>query len=130
METIFVVDDSSINLSKADEALSDHYDVITILSASTMFELLEDIIPDIILLDIMMPDMDGFEALKKLKDDTRYEGIPIVFLTSKKDAATEARGLGMSISDFIEKPFSKEILLSRIRAVLDSENASLKKSEE
>jgi len=119
MKTIFVVDDSSINLSKADDALSDHYDVITISSALTMFELLDNLIPDIILLDIMMPGIDGFEALKRLKDDTRYEGIPVIFLTGRNDAATEARGFEMGILDIIEKPFSKEILLDRIKTALE-----------
>ena len=122
MEMIFVVDDSSINLAKADEALSEHYDVITILSASIMFELLEDVTPDIILLDIMMPEIDGFEALERLKSDTRYKGIPVIFLTSKNDAATEARGFGMGVSDFIEKPFSRAVLLNRIKTVLESKD--------
>ena len=120
MRTIFVVDDSGINLMKADEALTDHYNVITILSALTMFELFDDIIPDMILLDIMMPDISGFDVLERLKADARYAGIPVIFLTSMNDAAEEARGYEMGAVDFIKKPFSKQILLDRIKTVLDA----------
>jgi len=130
METIFVVDDNSINLLKADEALSDLYDVITISSASTMFELFDSVTPDIILLDIMMPEMNGFDALERLKADTRYEGIPVIFLTSKNDADTEARGFEMGVADFIEKPFFAPDLLSRIKTVLESGTANSKEVEE
>ena len=118
MKTIFVVDDNSANLLMAETALSDHYDVITMVSASIMFELLDDITPDLILLDIMMPDINGFEALKQLKSNTRYAAIPVLFLTSKNDAATEALGFEMGIEGFIAKPFSEPVLLSRIKAIL------------
>ncbi|MCL2759288.1 MAG: response regulator [Treponema sp.] len=120
MKTIFVVDDNGINLMKADEALSDHFNVITISSAFTMFELFDDVIPDMILLDIMMPDINGFDVLERLKADVRYAGIPVIFLTSMNDAAEEARGYKMGAMDFIKKPFSKQILLDRIKTVLES----------
>ena len=123
MKTIFVVDDNGINLMKADEALADHYDVITISSAITMFEIFGDLIPDMILLDIMMPDMSGFDVLKRLKSDVRYKEIPVVFLTSINDAAQEARGYEMGAADFIKKPFSKPILLDRIKTVLEQGGA-------
>ena len=120
MKTIFVVDDNGINLMKADEALTDHYNVITILSALTMFELLDDVLPDMILLDVMMPDISGFEVLERLKADARYAAIPVIFLTSINDAAEETRGYEMGAVDFIKKPFSKPVLLDRIKAVLES----------
>ncbi|MCL2442693.1 MAG: response regulator [Treponema sp.] len=120
MKTIFVVDDNGINLMKADEALSDHFNVFTILSAFTMFELFDDVIPDVILLDIMMPDINGFDVLERLKADVRYMGIPVIFLTSLNDAAEEARGYEIGAADFIKKPFSKPILLDRISKVLES----------
>jgi len=120
MKTIFVVDDSGINLVKADEALSDHYNVFTIASAFTMFKLFDDIIPDVILLDILMPDIDGYEVLKLLKADVRYMRIPVIFLTSMNEDADEERGYEMGAADFIKKPFSKQILLDRIKTVLES----------
>ncbi|MCL2805256.1 MAG: response regulator [Treponema sp.] len=119
MKTVFVVDDCSINLMMADEALTDHYNVITISSAITMFEIFSDLIPDMILLDIMMPDMNGFDVLERLKSDVRYKEIPVIFLTSVNDAAKEARGYEMGAVDFIKKPFSKQILLDRIKTVLE-----------
>ena len=118
MKTVFVVDDSGINLSMADDALSDHYDVITIASASTMFELIEKIIPDIILLDIMMPDMDGFEAMRRLRAEKKSVEIPVIFLTSKNDTVTESLGYEMGAADFIMKPFNREMLLDRIESIL------------
>jgi len=126
MKTIFVVDDNGINLMKADEALTDYFDVITISSALTMFELFDDVIPDMILLDIMMPEMDGFEALKRLKSDRRYEGFPVIFLTSINDSAEEARGYEMGAVDFIKKPFSKPFLLKRIKTILETRAAKSK----
>jgi len=120
MKTIFVVDDSVINLAKADEALSDHYNVFTISSALTMFKLFDDIIPDLILLDILMPDINGYDVLKRLKADVRYKGIPVIFITSMNEAADEAHGYELGAVDFINKPFSKQILLDRIKTVLES----------
>jgi putative two-component system response regulator len=122
MKTIFVVDDNSANLLMAEEVLSDQYEVITISSATIMFELLDEIIPDLILLDIMMPDIDGFDALKKLKANSKYGDIPVMFLTSKTDSATEARGFEMGVMDFISKPFFGAVLLNRIKKHLAIED--------
>ena len=121
MKTIFVVDDNKMNLLAARETLSEHYDVFTLASAVMMFELLEDILPDLILLDVVMPEVDGFEALSKLKADARYADIPVIFLTSKSDEATEARGFELGVVDFISKPFSKPVLLNQIKTHLDIE---------
>jgi len=118
MKTIFVVDDNRSNLLIAEDALSVHYEVITLISAADMFELLDDFIPDLILLDIMMPDMDGIAALKKLKNDKRYAGIPIIFLTGKNDEELKALSFELGVADFISKPFSGQVLLDRIKSVL------------
>ena len=129
VKTIFVVDDTNINLLDAEEALSEGYNVFTLSSASLMFEVLENVLPDLILLDILMPDMDGFEALKKLKSTAKYANIPIVFLTSKNDAVTEAQGFKMGAIDFISKPFSKPVLINRIEAHLDMERKIRERTE-
>jgi putative two-component system response regulator len=121
------VDDNSTNLLMADEALSDDYDVITMISASTMFELFDSILPDMILLDIMMPDINGFDVLKQLNANERYAGIPVVFLTGKKDPGAAALGFELGAADFISKPFSKSVLLDRIKAVLET-GAGISKS--
>jgi putative two-component system response regulator len=115
MKTIFVVDDNNVNLLAAKEALSKHYDVFTLASAAAMFELVENVTPDLILLDIMMPEINGFEALKRLKAEARYAFIPVIFLTSKNDAPTEALGFELGAVDFMSKPFSEPVLLNRIK---------------
>ena len=117
--TIFVVDDNDTNLSMAKEALKDQYRIMTLPSAAKMFTMMEKITPDMILLDIEMPEMDGFEALQILKDDESRATIPVIFLTSMTDAAVEVRGFQLGVIDFITKPFSAPVLINRIRTHLD-----------
>jgi len=119
MKTIFIVDDSDTNLTMAEDALEDLYNVMTMPSAAKMFALLEKIKPDLILLDIEMPVTNGFEACKILKDNPALAEIPIIFLTSRNDSETEAKGFEIGAMDFISKPFSTPVLLNRIRMHLD-----------
>ena len=117
-KTIFVVDDNDTNLSMAKETLKEQYRVMTLPSAAKMFSLLEKITPDLILLDIEMPEMDGFGALNCLKDNKAQADIPVIFLTSMTDADIEARGFQLGVIDFITKPFSSPVLLNRIKTHL------------
>jgi putative two-component system response regulator len=119
VKTIFVVDDNDVNLLTAEKILSDQYNVFTLHSASDMFELLNDVVPDLILLDIMMPEIDGFEAIKELKTNVRYSDIPVIFLTGVKEAEVEAHGFELGAVDFISKPFSETVLINRIKAHLN-----------
>ena len=112
---IFVVDDSDTNLSMAEEALEKQYRVMTLPSAARMFALLEKITPDLILLDINMPEMSGFEALSVLKANDMYSNIPVIFLTGLTDSTNEAHGIELGAVDFIIKPFSEPVLLNRIK---------------
>jgi len=116
---IFVVDDNDTNLSMAKEALKEQYRVMPLPSAAKMFTLIEKITPDLILLDIEMPDIDGFEALSRLKANNSLSDIPVIFLTSMTDSAVEARGFQLGVVDFISKPFSAPVLLNRIKSHLD-----------
>ena len=135
-KTIFVVDDNATNLSAAREVLKEVYQVITIPSAIKMLTLIDKVKPDMILLDIEMPEMDGFEALHLLKSNSFYSDIPVIFLTGMTDEDMEVRGFQMGVVDFITKPFSAPILLNRIKAHLDIEELihvrtdSLKKQTE
>ena len=122
MKTIFVVDDNNVNLLSADEALSKNYRVFTMPSAASLFELLEDIKPDLILLDILMPEMDGFDVLKLLRANPKYVDVPVIFLTSRTDTSTESLGFELGAVDFISKPFSRPVLLNRIKAHLNIED--------
>jgi putative two-component system response regulator len=116
LSTIFIVDDSDTNLATAEEALEDHYNVMTMPSAEKMLTLLEKITPNLILLDIEMPKMDGFEALKKLKTSVSWSNIPVIFLTGTVDASIEKQGLSLGALDIISKPFSVPVLLEKIKA--------------
>jgi len=118
LKTIFVVDDNDVNLSVVKEALKGHYKVMTLPSAAKMFSLLEKLTPDLILLDIEMPEIDGFKALRLLKNNETQKDIPVIFLTSMTDAAIEAKGFEMGAIDFITKPFSEPVLLNRMKTHL------------
>lgn len=113
-KTIFVVDDNDINLSVAKESLKEHYRVFTMASGEKMFSLLEKITPDLIFLDIEMPDMDGYEALRRLKENPSYTNIPVLFLTGTIDDEIKARSAELGALDIIIKPFSAPDLLDRI----------------
>ena len=114
LKVVYVVDDSATNLMIAGEALKSAYKVLTIPSAEKMFKLLEKILPQIIILDIEMPEMNGFEAIRKLKSDERYKDIPVVFLTGNSDEKCRNEGLSLGAVDFISKPFSNEKLLESV----------------
>lgn len=118
-QTIFVVDDSDTNLAAAVEALEQQYRVITIPSAAKMFSILEKLTPGLILLDIEMPGMCGYEALRRLKAHPAYADIPVIFLTGLNDNASEARGIELGAVDFITKPFSPTVLLNRLKTHLN-----------
>jgi putative two-component system response regulator len=94
-----------------------------------MFALLEKVAPDLILLDIQMPEMDGFAALESLARDKRTEAIPVMFLTGSNDPAVEARGFEMGVVDFITKPFSPPVLLRRIESHLRIDDLIKKRTQ-
>ena len=113
-DTIILVDDNVTNLAIAKSNLADKYTVFTAPSGEKMFLLLEVILPDLILLDVDMPVMDGFQVLEILKKDKNTNNIPVLFLTSKIDTESEIKGLNLGAVDYITKPYSRELLLKRI----------------
>jgi two-component system, sensor histidine kinase and response regulator len=114
---IIIVDDMPDNLSALRDTLKEMYQVYPCHSAAKMFELLEHINPDLILLDVIMPDMDGYEAIKKLKN-SQYNEIPVIFLTSVNDSQSELKSLELGAIDYIRKPFVTPLLLQRIKTHL------------
>jgi len=118
MQTIFVVDDSGMNLVVVKDALKDNYRVMTLPSAAKMFSLIEKLKPDLILLDVFMPEMDGFEAIKLLKNNEQYANIPVIFLSSTIDDSIKERGEKSGVVDFVLKPFEKAELLEKIAKCL------------
>jgi putative two-component system response regulator len=121
MKKIFIVDDNDTNRMAAKTALDDTYQTFALLSAAKMFKLAEKITPDLILLDVDMPEMDGFEALSILKTDEKLKSIPVVFLTAKSDPFIEIRGFEMGALDFILKPFSPPVLIKRIETHIETD---------
>ncbi|MDR2546243.1 MAG: response regulator [Lachnospiraceae bacterium] len=122
-KTIFVVDDNDSNLLVAEAALEEHHRIFTMSSAARMFVMLEKIKPDLILLDVKMPGMDGIEALRRLKKNPLYEDIAVMFLTGVSDTSEEAaKGFELGAIDFVTKPYSPTVLLNRIRTHLDIDN--------
>lgn len=111
---IIIVDDNPSNLTVCKEILKDLFEAYPVLSAEKMFELLEHVIPDLFLLDVDMPVMDGYEAIKKLKNDKRYRDIPVMFLTAMDDSFSEIEGLSLGAVDYITKPFVSSSLIQRI----------------
>jgi len=117
METkhkIALVDDNVTNLMAGKSALVDAYEVYTVPSGKAFFELLEHVRPDLILLDIAMPEMDGYEVIKQFKADPKNADIPVIFLTALNDTGSELEGLSLGAVDYITKPFSPPRLRKRV----------------
>jgi putative two-component system response regulator len=111
---IVLVDDNITILTMGSFILTEKYDIFTVPSGEKLFKLLEKILPDLILLDVEMPEMNGYEVIKKLKADTHSAGIPVIFLTAKNDMGSELEGLTLGAIDYLSKPFSPPLLLKRI----------------
>jgi putative two-component system response regulator len=109
-----MVDDDLSTLSLSRRVLKERYDLYALPSAKYLFELIKNLIPDLILLDIEMPVMNGCEAIRKLKSDPGFSQIPVIFLTSREDEASELEGLSLGAIDYISKPFAPAVLLKRI----------------
>jgi signal transduction histidine kinase len=136
LKKIFAVDDNPENLTALRNTLRDIYVVYPCPSALEMFGLLEHVQPDLILLDVEMPQMNGYEAVKKLKSSDKYKDIPVIFLTYMIDEQSEIEGLKLGAVDYIHKPFITPLLLQRIdihlsmvEHKLEAEHASRAKSE-
>jgi putative two-component system response regulator len=126
-KTIFLVDDNPTNLEAAAKALESQYEVLRLNSGQRLLKKLERSIPDLILLDIEMPEMNGYEALRQIKSDARTAHVPVIFLTAKDETENELEGLTLGAIDYITKPFSPPLLLKRIEVhlLVDSQKKEL-----
>ena len=113
-KTIFLVDDDATNLMVGKNVLGDSYNIITLNSGPTLFKFLQRVKPDLILLDITMPEMSGYDVMRQLKSDPETAEIPVIFLTALDSEEIEYEGLSLGARDFITKPFSPPLLLKRI----------------
>jgi putative two-component system response regulator len=129
---IMLVDDNLSNLTIGRSMLKDHYEVYPVPSGRRLFEVLDHVTPSLILLDILMPEMDGFEVIRRLKESEAWGGIPVIFLTSRSDEGSELEGLTLGAIDYVAKPFSAPLLLQRIRnhLLLEAQRRELKRYNE
>ena len=117
--TILAVDDTAANIDVVKGVLSDIYFVQAAISGKMALKIVQAKKPDLILLDIMMPEMDGYEVCKQLKANPATADIPIIFLTAKASSEDETMGLEMGAVDYITKPLSPSILKSRVKTHLE-----------
>lgn len=116
---IVIVDDNPVNLDLAESVLKDQYKVTKLISGEQLLKFLVRVHPDMILLDIQMPGLNGYETLRRVKQDPQTAHIPVIFITGQKDSASEQEGFRLGAQDFIGKPFNNEVTLSRIQSQME-----------
>ena len=115
---LLIVDDQPINIQTLYQTFSEDHQVLMATSGSAALQVCENKLPDLILLDVMMPDMDGYELCRQLKEDARLRDIPVVFVTSRNDEAAETLALDVGAVDFISKPINTRIVRARVKTHL------------
>jgi PleD family two-component response regulator len=113
--TLLIVDDEPVNVELLVTLLKADFKIETATSGAEALELAQIVKPDLILLDVMMPTMDGFEVCTRLKSNVGTADIPVIFITARSDAEAEACGLELGASDYVTKPISPPIMLARVR---------------
>jgi putative two-component system response regulator len=121
---VMIIDDDVEMLRLMKEQLEMLYDVIDYASGENALETLESAksdeqLPHLILLDIAMPQMDGYEMLGRLKENDRFKKIPVVFLTGMTDEMSECKGLEMDVVDYLKKPVASKVLFARVQHYID-----------
>ncbi|MDZ8239340.1 MAG: response regulator [Nostoc sp. ChiQUE01a] len=120
---ILVVDDTTTNLEIVFQILTNAgFEVVTEVNGEKALKQVESRLPDLILLDVMMPKIDGFETCKKLKENSETCDIPVIFMTANSDTESKIKGLNIGAVDYITKPFNEEELLARIKTHLQLRN--------
>jgi len=130
MKHVLIVDDDNINLTCARTVLKGFCKVTPTISGTQALHFLENNTPDLILLDIQMPFMDGFEVMRHIRENPKTAQIPVIFLSANANAVTESDCLAMGAIDFIAKPFVPSVLLNRINKALAIEDKHKILSEE
>ena len=119
MKRIIAVDDNVTTLKMVERVLKDNYKLVLVKSGEKALAYLKDNLVDLILLDIVMPEMDGFEVFENIKKlDNANNSAPVVFLTADTEVGSELKGLNMGAMDFIKKPFIPEVMLNRIDNII------------
>lgn len=116
---IVIVDDNPVNLDLAETVLRTEYHLTKLISGEQLLKFLERVKPDMILLDIRMPGLDGYETLKVVRENPKWIDIPVIFLTGQSDILSEREGFRLGAKDFIVKPFDNIVMCSRIRSQME-----------
>ncbi len=120
MQTILIIDDEVTNISVLNELLQPHYNVLFAKDGKTGIKIASSTSrPDLILLDIIMPDLDGYQVIKLLKSDEYTNKIPVIFITAKGLEEDEAKGFELGAVDYITKPFKPVVVKARIKSHLE-----------
>jgi two-component system chemotaxis sensor kinase CheA len=128
-QNILIVDDQAENIDILYDLLSEKYDISATTSPRNFIKIFNHRIPDLILLDIMMPEIDGYEILRELKKIDPLIDIPVIFVTAKNDPLSEENGFKLGAVDYISKPFNPVILKARIKTHLALREKNLKLEE-
>lgn len=121
MKHILLVDDVSTNLKCVDLILKNKYKLTMVKSGREALDFLNNAIPDLVLLDIHMQDMDGYEVMQHMNERPETAKIPVILLTADAEAGSEERGSALGAVGFIRKPFEPQVLIDRIEAVWKTE---------
>jgi sigma-B regulation protein RsbU (phosphoserine phosphatase) len=123
-QTVLVVDDTPANIKVLMETLKEDYRIVAAVNGERALQLAaSDSNPDIILLDVMMPEMDGYEVCAKLKADAKTRDIPVIFVTAMSDTQDETKGLELGAVDYITKPISPPVVSARVKNQLELKQA-------
>lgn len=115
---VLIVDDTKFNVKILEDTLSNYYKLSVAMDGKSALKFMEEVVPDIILLDIMMPEMDGFEVFSKIKEDNRLKYIPVIFLSAVSDINSKAKAFEMGAVDYITKPFEVLEVKARVQTHL------------
>ena len=118
-QTILIVDDMVTNIEILDGILSSEYDILFATNGQDALEIALSRSPDLILLDVMMPGMDGYQVCKALKREEKTQDIPIIFVTANNQEEDESRGFEEGVVDYITKPVRSSIVKARVRIHLE-----------
>ena len=127
---LFLVDDNFVNLKIGKSVLQEKYSLLTIPSGEKLFSAMKKTRPDMILLDIEMPGMSGYDVIKGLKAAPETKDIPVIFLTGKTDPVNEAIGRSLGAVDYIRKPYSPQQLLEKIDLYFRTQKLKPKRVQE
>lgn len=122
-EKILIVDDEMTNIELLAEIFDEHYEVLFANNGNKALEIARNARPDIILLDVMMPGIDGFETCAQLKAQRSLKDIPVIFITGMGDGEAEVRGLELGAADYVTKPINPPVVSARVRNLLELKRA-------